>query len=307
VHPQKNSSSQIASAEPMPLSLVNDQEGLRSHVVEALGREPVEYLAEFDFVDKRRKNRRTWAGGAVLLPLYFREDQDQEGNTSGHYLFLLSKRSKSVQQPGDLCAPGGGIHLFLDSLSGRLLRFGLLPGTRGPGATLAKQKGKSAYSKILFLLSNALRESWEELRLSPLNVEFLGPLPTYHLHHRPWVIFPLVGMVKHGWKPKLSWEVDKIVSIPLASFFDRANYAVYSLEVPERLVAQGIPNPWEFPCLVHKEGGEEEILWGATFEIIQSFFKIVFDFSFPVPDKGKIVRRLLPLNYFLGREERSDR
>jgi len=132
-------------------------------------------------------------------------------------------------------------------------------------------------------------------------------LPTYHLHHRPWVIFPLVGMVKHGWKPKLSWEVDKIVSIPLASFFDRANYAVYSLEVPERLVAQGIPNPWEFPCLVHKEGGEEEILWGATFEIIQSFFKIVFDFSFPVPDKGKIVRRLLPLNYFLGREERSDR
>ncbi len=290
----------------MNLSLVNDQEELRSHVVEALGREPVEYLAEFDFIDKRKKSRVTWAGGAVLLPLYFREDRDQEGRTSGHYVFLLSKRSKSVQQPGDLCAPGGGIHPFLDSLSGKLLRFGLLPGIRGPGLTLTKQKGRSAYGKILFLLGNALRESWEELRLSPLNVEFLGPLPTYHLRHRPWVIFPLVGRVKHSWKPKLSWEVDKLISIPLEKFFDRANYAVYSLEVPEKLVAQGIPNPWEFPCLVHREEGEEEILWGATFEIIRTFFKIVFGFYFPVPEKGKIVRRPLPSNYLSGREKKSD-
>ncbi len=290
----------------MNLSLVHDREGLRPHVVEALGREPVEYLAEFDFIDKRRKNRKTWTGGAVLLPLYFREDRDREEKTSGRYVFLLSKRSKSVQQPGDLCAPGGGIDPFLDSLSGMLLRFGLLPGIRGPGLSLAEQKGKLAYRKLLFLLGNALRESWEELRLSPFNVEFLGPLPTYHLRHRPLVIFPLVGRVKHSWKPKLSWEVDKIVSIPLEKFFDRANYAVYSLEVPEKLVAQGIPNPWEFPCLVHQEDGEEEILWGATFEIIRTFFKIVFGFSFPVPEKGKIVRRPLPSNYLSGREKKSD-
>ncbi len=287
----------------MDLSLANNQEGLRFHVIEALGREPVDYLAEFESIDRRRRSRGTWAGGAVLLPLYFREDRDPVRTTSDQYVFLLSKRSESVQQPGDLCAPGGGIHPFLDSLSGRLLRFGLLPGIRGPGFTLAKQKGKSAYGKILFLLGNALRESWEELRLSPFNVEFLGPLPTYHLRHRPWVIFPLVGRVRRSWKPKLSWEVDKIVSIPLEKFFDRANYAVYSLEVPEKLVAQGIPNPWEFPCLVHQEDGQEEILWGATFEIIRTFFEIVFGFSFPVPEKGKIVRRPLPPNYLSGREK----
>ena len=307
MHPQKHSSSEIASDEPMPLSLVNDQEGLRSHVIEALGREPVDYLAEFDFIDKRRKSRSSWAGGAVLLPLYFREDQDPEGTTSGHYVFLLSKRSKRVQQPGDLCAPGGGIHPFLDSLSGSLLRFGLLPGISGPGFTMAKRKGKLIYEKILFLLGNALRESWEELRLSPFNVEFLGPLPTYRLHHRPWIIFPLVGRVKHSWKPRLSWEVDKMVSIPLEKFLDPANFAVYSLEVSESLMAQGIPNPWEFPCLVHKEDGDEEILWGATFEIIRTFFKIAFDFCFPMPERGKVVSRRLLLNYFSGREERSDR
>jgi 8-oxo-dGTP pyrophosphatase MutT (NUDIX family) len=290
----------------MNLCVVNDREGLGPHVVETLAREPVDYLAEFDLIGRHKRSQRTWAGGAVLLPLYFRENRDPEGNNSGQYVFLLSKRSRSVQQPGDLCAPGGGIHPFLDSLSGKLLRFGLLPGIRGPGFALVKREEKSIYGKILFLLGNALRESWEELRLSPFNVEFLGPLPTYYLHHRPWIIFPLVGRVKHSWKPKLSWEVDKIVSIPLEKFFNPTNYAVYSLEVPENLMTQGIPNPWEFPCLVHREDGEEEILWGATFEIIRTFFKIVFDFSFPIPDKGKIVRRPLPINYLSGREERSD-
>ncbi|OGP93671.1 MAG: hypothetical protein A2157_00035 [Deltaproteobacteria bacterium RBG_16_47_11] len=138
------------------------------------------------------------------------------------------------------------------------------------------------------------------MRLSPFNVEFLGPLPTYRLHHRSWTIFPMVGTVKHYWKPKLSWEVEKIVSIPLETFFYPANYAVYSLEVPVSLITQGIPNPWEFPCLVHKEDGEEEILWGATFEVIQTFFKVVFDFPFPTANTQRVVRRPLASNYFVG-------
>ena len=152
------------------------------------------------------------------------------------------------------------------------------------------------------MLSIALRESWEELRLSPLNVEFLGALPTYRLHHRNWIIFPMVGRVKHPWKPKPSWEVEKIVPIPLESFFCPANYAIYSLEVPENLIAQGIPNPWEFPCLVQRQDGEEEILWGATFEVIRTFFKIVFDFSFPISAAARVIHRPLALNYFSGRE-----
>jgi 8-oxo-dGTP pyrophosphatase MutT (NUDIX family) len=261
----------------------------------------VDYLAEFELIDKRRKSQQTWAGGGILLPLYFREDRNPEGITSGRYVFVLSKRSKNVQQPGDLCAPGGGIHPLLDSLSGKLLRFGLLPGFRGPGFAQAKRRGKAIYGKILFLLGNALRESWEELRLSPFNVEFLGPLPTYRLHHRSWVIFPMVGRVKHYWKPKLSWEVEKVISIPLEEFFRPTNYAVCSLEVSENLIAQGIPNPWEFPCLAHEEDGEEEILWGATFEIIRTFFKIVFDFSFPIPDRQRIIHRPLVSNYLSGR------
>jgi hypothetical protein len=191
----------------------------------------------------------------------------------------------------------------LDSFTQKILQFRLLPGVGGPGLKLARRRGKEVYEKVLFLLGNALRESWEELRLSPFNVEFLGPLPTYSLSSRRWIIFPLAGRVKHSWQPKLSWEVEKIVPIPLSAFFKPENYAVYSLEVPEKLVAQGIPSPWEFPCLVHREKDEEEILWGATFKVIQTFFQIIFHFPFPSPDPRRVIRRPLASNYLTGRKE----
>jgi 8-oxo-dGTP pyrophosphatase MutT (NUDIX family) len=287
----------------MDISLLRDREGFRRHVIDALARETLDYLAQFQFLDNHRKSRESWNGGGVLLPLYFQEKKKSGEKDGGEYVFLLNKRSRSVQQPGDLCAPGGGIHPFLDSLSQKVLQFGLLPGVGGPGLERAKDRGKGTYQKILFILGNALRESWEELRLSPFNVEFLGPLPTYCLHSRRWIIFPLVGEVKRPWKFKFSWEVEKIVPIPLEAFFHPENYAVYSLEVPEKLIAAGIPNPWEFPCLVYPENGEEEILWGATFKVIQTFFKIGFDFQFPFPDGKKVVHRPLALNYLSGRED----
>jgi 8-oxo-dGTP pyrophosphatase MutT (NUDIX family) len=284
--------------------ILRDQADFRQQVIDALSSKPVDYVEQFAFIERQKETQEErFAGGAVLLPLFFREDQKSEEQPHGEYIFLLNKRSKRVLQPGDLCAPGGGIHLFLDSFTQKILQFGLLPGVGGPGLKLARRRGKEVYEKVLFLLGNALRESWEELRLSPFNVEFLGPLPTYSLSSRRWIIFPLVGRVKHSWQPKLSWEVEKIVSIPLSSFFKAENFAVYSLEVPEKLGALGIPNPWEFPCLVHREKNEEEILWGATFKVIQTFFQIVFHFPFPSPDARRVIRRPLASNYLTGREE----
>jgi 8-oxo-dGTP pyrophosphatase MutT (NUDIX family) len=283
--------------------ILRDQAGFRQQVIDALSKEPVDYMEQFAFIDRQKGTQERFAGGAVLLPLFFQEEQKSGGQPHGEYVFLLNKRSKKVLQPGDLCAPGGGIHLFLDSFTQKILQFKLLPGVGGPGLKLARRRGKEVYEKVLFLLGNALRESWEELRLSPFNVEFLGPLPTYSLSSRRWIIFPLVGGVKRSWQPKLSWEVEKIVPIPLAAFFNPQNYAIYSLEVPEKLVAQGIPSPWEFPCLVHREKGEEEILWGATFKVIQTFFQIVFHFPFPSPDPRRVIRRPLASNYLTGRED----
>ena len=283
--------------------ILRDQVGFRQQVIDALSGGPVDYAEQFAFIDRQKETQESFAGGGVLLPLFFQDGKIAGGSGPGEYVLLLNKRSKKVLQPGDLCAPGGGIHPFLDSFTQKLLRFKLLPGVGGPGLERARRRGKEAYEKILFLLGNALRESWEELRLSPFNVEFLGPLPTYPLSSRRWIIFPLVGRVKHSWRPKLSWEVEKIIPIPLSAFFDPQNYAVYSLEVPVKLISQGIPSPWEFPCLVHRENGEEEILWGATFKVIQTFFELVFQLSFPHPDGRQVIHRPLASNYLTGREE----
>ncbi|MBI5968572.1 MAG: hypothetical protein HY882_12050 [Deltaproteobacteria bacterium] len=277
----------------MDLSVLNDREGFRQRVIDALARAPLDYLEQLRFIEEQKYSPTPWEGAGILLPLYF----------SDQYVFLLNKRSRRVQQAGDLCAPGGGIHSFWDTLFQKVLRSGLLPWTRGPGFDLAKQRGKEVYKKILFFLGNALRESWEEIRLSPFNVEFLGPLPTYRLQSRRRIIFPAVGKVRQNWQPKLSWEVERIVPIPLQAFFHTENYALYSLEVPENLIAHGIPNPWEFPCLVYREDEEEEILWGATFNVIRSFLRIVFDLPLPSPDGLRVIRKPLVSHYFSGSRE----
>jgi 8-oxo-dGTP pyrophosphatase MutT (NUDIX family) len=287
----------------MDLPILMDQEGFRQHVIEALGRSPLDYLEQVKFMEEKKYGSVPWGGAGVLLPLYFSQDRKLGNDGLGRYVFLLNKRSNRVQQAGDLCAPGGGVHPFWDGLSQKILRFGLLPLARGPAFERAKQRGKATYGKILFFLGNALRESWEEIHLSPFNVEFLGPSPTYRLQARRWIIFPLVGRVKRAWRHKLSVEVEKIVSIPLQAFFLPENYALYSLEVPENLIAQGIPNPWNFPCLVYGGEGEEEILWGATFKVIRSFLKIVFDHPPPLPDGQRVISRPLGSHYFSGSEE----
>jgi len=288
----------------MDLSILNDRQGFRQQVIEALARAPVDYLEQLQFIGEQKAGAEPWGGAGVLLPLYFPEDGGGGKKGANPYVFLLNKRSKRVQQAGDLCAPGGGIHPFLDWFSQKILQFGLLPVARGPAFEQAKRRGRATYGKILFFLGNALRESWEEIHLNPGNVEFLGPLSCYRLLSRRWIIFPVVGRVKRAWEPRLSWEVEKIVSLPLPAFYRAENYALYSLEVTEELISQGIPNPWEFPCLVYKEKGEEEILWGATYNIIRSFLKVVLGYPLPSPDGRRVIRRPLVANYFSGRDER---
>ena len=287
---------------PMDLSILNDQEGFRRHVIDALARRRIDYLEQVEFIENQRSSPEPWGEAGVLLLLYFAEDKSAGENGPGRYVFVLNKRSRRVPQGGDLCAPGGGIHPFLDRLSQKILQFGLLPLARGPGFERARQRGKIVYEKILLFLGNALREAREEMHLSPFNVEFLGPLPTYRLRVRRWIIFPLVGRIKRAWNPKLSWEVEKIVSIPLQTFFRPENYALYSLEVPNKLISQGVPNPWEFPCLVYEESGAEEILWGATYSIIRSFLTTLFDYALPSPDGRRVIHRPLVANYLSGSE-----
>jgi len=286
----------------MELSALYDPEGFRKHVIDALARAPLDYLEQLEFIRQQKNSPTPWESAGVLLPLSFMDEEKLSEVRAGQYVVLLNKRSQRVQQAGDLCAPGGGVHPVLDRISQQILRAGLLPWTKGLAFEQGKRRGEAVYKKILFFLGNALRESWEEIHLSPFNVEFLGPLLSYRLQSRRWVIFPVVGRVKRPWQPKLSPEVDKIISIPLRTFFLPESYAFYSLEVPRELIAQGIPNPWEFPCLVYGADGEEEILWGATYAVMRSFLGILFDRPLPSPDGRRVIQRKLMADYLAGDE-----
>lgn len=250
-------------------------------------------------MERHRTGPTPWEGAGVLLPLFYQAGRERK-SAEGEFVLLLNKRSPELPQGGDLCAPGGGDHPVMDTNTREILEAGVFPSLRSPALEKAKERGDGEYRTVLYFWSNALRESWEEIRLSAFNVDFLGPLPTYRLQSRRWIIFPLVGQVREKWVYHFSSEVEKIIPVPLSAFYRPESYGVYALEIPAEMAARGIPNPWVFPCLIAEEDGEEEILWGATFHIIQNFLRTVFSFPLPPPQGKRVIRRPLRRTYLSG-------
>ncbi|MEA2014394.1 MAG: hypothetical protein U9N38_03705 [Thermodesulfobacteriota bacterium] len=246
-----------------------------------------------------RHKRQTEAG--VLIPIFFKTDQSMD---NGEFVFLLSKRSASVPQPGDLSGPGGKLEPFLD----RFLRFFIVRGfpslLGGDALIYARERGNAAFNRIALFLANAVRESWEEIRLSPFNVLFLGPLPSYNLTLFTRTIFPVVGLINEQLSFHPNREVEKMVEIPLKAFYNRDNYGFISICSP----AGKTEAEWKFPCLIHEDSdGKEEILWGATFNIIMSFLRIVFDFTPPKIEPRRIITKTLHPDYLTGNDKKHSK
>lgn len=256
------------------------------HIVERLGTTEIAYR-------ENTGRRKDIFEAGVLIPLFF-----EEGGPNGDELtFLLSKRSDAVSQSGDLSGPGGKLEPRTD----RFLRFfisrGLLPLMKGDARRYALRRGKVAFDIISLFLANAVRESWEEIRLSPLNLRFLGPLPPSGLLMFSKMIFPMVGLIEKRWHFRPNREVDKLVEIPVRSFYHEENYGF--LSIPHQ--GGGEENGQYYPCLIHREEtGEEEILWGATLRIITSFLHIVFDFTPPEIRQENIIAKTLGTDYLTG-------
>jgi len=266
------------------------------HIVERLG------TAEIAYRDNTG-NAETFEAG-VLIPLFFTAGQSADDSELS---FLLSKRSAAVSQSGDLSGPGGKLEPFWD----RLLRFfiirGLPPLMRGDARMYAGKRGKAAFDTITLFLANAVRESWEEIRLSPFNLRFLGPLPPRNLFMFTKTIVPVVGLIEKKRGLRLNREVDKLIEIPLDAFYHEENYGLFSIQAPEG-APDAADNEQAFPCLIHRDSdGEEEILWGATFRIITSFLRIVFDFELPQIPPERILTRPLRPDYLGGNRDRPSK
>jgi hypothetical protein len=113
------------------------------------------------------------------------------------------------------------------------------------------------------------------MRLNPLGVRFLGPMAAQRLVMFRRTIYPLAGWVPRQRLFFPNWEVEKIVRIPLASLLDADNYACCRISF--RDIASGGPDvPYrDMPCFVHRENGQKELLWGATYRLTERFLNTV--------------------------------
>lgn len=107
-------------------------------------------------------------------------------------------------------------------------------------------------------LETALRETWEEIGISPEKIEVLGSLTELFIDVSGYIIQPFVGWLKE--KPCFilnEAEVEKIILFPLLKFRD-------ALEETELETASG---KLSVPCFIF----EGEIIWGATAMILTEF------------------------------------
>lgn len=273
----------------------HEQDLFFQQATEKLCTHPSDYPAQYDAIAASASSPTPHLAAGVLLPI-----RRRSATAGGELLFQLIKRSSRVSQAGDLSCPGGILRPGLDRLLALLLRYGPFSSTRSAGERCSRQGGE-ALSRLLFLfMANALRETWEEIRLSPFHVHLLGPLPTYSLALFRRTIFPLAGVINGPWEPKPNAEVDKIVEVPLAAFFDPTLFGCFNVTyaAPLRPPAD---YPRQRPCMiVPTPDGGEETLWGATLAIIVEFLAITMDYRLPEWRHGRIIERVLRPDYLPG-------
>jgi 8-oxo-dGTP pyrophosphatase MutT (NUDIX family) len=278
----------------MDFSLFSQKDIFPQFISDKLDSVALDYKDKHELIANSKSTPNHLAAGVVLLINY-------RSNRSGsEYVFQLIKRSNTVTQAGDISCPGGIVHQRLDRIISHLIKTGIIFTVHGHNLNSSQFKDKEEASLIRLFLTTALRESWEEIGLSPFNVKFLGALPCYSLSFLARTIFPVVCLTAKPFQYKLSSEVEKILEIPVSFFFDQSNYAVLEIKTaatnnPEHLL-------YQMPCLFIPDGlGGEDILWGATFNIITNFLRIISDDSLPPTSPSRTIDKVLTNNYITGK------
>ncbi len=268
--------------------LLNDAVALQDHIQQVTGKlllkEPV-YPEHMDGIRN---------ASAVMFLLGLMPGENGQGHEPS---LILNKRSQAVNQAGDLCCPGGGISPGIDTLLAKTMALPGLPMWRWPfwSTIRSRRSVEAGILRILFFTS--LRECFEEMRLNPFGVRFLGPLPTQRLVMFGRVIYPMVGWVSKQRHFRLNWEVDKIVLIPLRKLLDPGNYVQYRLEMKDSKADNGVQQVYDAPSFLHKSGLEREVLWGATCRITLNFLELMFGFEVPTDGSLPVLRANMDKSY----------
>jgi len=184
---------------------------------------------------------------------------------------IFTLRSRHVGQSGDLCFPGGGVFPFLDRLLAVFLKLPGFPLFRRTSFNRQSPERTTIPHSMARFLATSLRESFEEIRLNPLRIIFLGPMAPepFALFNR--TIYPMVAWTRGQRRFALNREVERIVFIPLQHFLHHSAYGRFRLSAP-------IPDQ---PCITYQNSGTRDLLWGVTYRIVMHFLDIVFNFRPP--------------------------
>lgn len=217
----------------------------------------------------------------------------------GEPCVVFNKRSHHVKQPGDLCFPGGSMAPRLDRCLGRMLSLPGFPLNRWPYWRRWRRFRPNEARRLSMLLATGLREGLEEMRLNPLGVRMLGPLPAQELVLFRRVIYPMVGWIRRQERFFPNWEVERVVYIPIGNLLTPELYARYRLRFETDEARQGsrAVEVRELPCFVHEGRGGREILWGVTYRTVVAFLECVFGFRPPELHSLPVVNGILGPDY----------
>jgi 8-oxo-dGTP pyrophosphatase MutT (NUDIX family) len=276
----------------VPAALLENENRLRTHIGQCLEAQCLQ-----------RKLRATYAdtslpSSAVLFLLGMHRFP---GRVHPEPCLIFNERSQQVRQPGDLCFPGGGIQPRFDPVLARLLNLPGSPLARWPQWPAWRRDYPGAAARMALCLATGLRESFEEMRLNPFGITFLGPLPPERLVIFRHVIFPVVGWLGRQKAFKPNWEVAKIVPMPLRDFFNPGNYALFRLNYEGTSQAVTRHNASDFISFTPRHDTGTAPLWGATFRIVLTFLETVFGFQPPEMSSLPVVSGRLERHYTTGK------
>ncbi len=239
---------------------------------------------------------------SVLL-LLSRSCERREETTSP--CIVMNLRSALVRQPGDVCCPGGGLSLPFDQITARIMTLPFTSLSQWPYWPWWCNHFPAETKHLALFYAAALREGFEEMRLNPFGVTFLGVLPPQHLVMFKRVIYPHVAWINRQVRFFPNWEVERLVYIPIQDLLNPANYARYRLRMTFGETSYPVRrHESDFLCYAHHHPGGTDILWGATFRITMDFLKIVFDFDPPQPMTLPVIEGRID-DAYLGKNENS--
>lgn len=116
-------------------------------------------------------------------------------------------------------------------------------------------------------IAAALRETQEEIGLSPERVEVLGTLPVY-VTGTAFIVTPVVGLVQPGFTLQRNpYEVEEVFEVPLDFLMNPAHHRRHAWEWG------GVMREWY--SMPYQDGEHERFIWGATAGMLRNFYRML--------------------------------